>query len=228
MSVQVNEAPVRTWWHKGRVLTKEEKLLDAVVHGLGIVLALGAGSLLLALALFEAAPSSLPALAVYVISLITLFSISLAYNMWPRNAVKRILARMDQAAIFLFIAGTYTPFLSLLWGTPMGAGLTIFVWSAALIGIALKLIVPDKFGRLALLLYLGIGWSGVLVFQDLSAALPANALWLLLAGGITYSLGIIFHLWEKLKYYNAVWHLFVVIGATLHLFALFDAMLFSH
>jgi len=137
------------------------------------------------------------------------------------------LARLDQAAIFLFIAGTYTPFLSLMWTTPEGIGLTVFVWSAALIGIALKLIVPMHFGRLAIALYLAIGWSGILVFQDLSQALPTSALGLLLAGGITYSLGIIFHLWEKLKFHNALWHTFVVAGASLHLFAIFDAMVFS-
>lgn len=217
----------RIWWHKHRVLTRAEKIADAIVHGAGLVLFIAAGSVLLTLTLLRTAPEQFPALAVYVGSLVALLSISLAFNMWPRNAVKQWLARVDQAAIFLFIAGTYTPFLSLLWETPGGLGLTIFVWSAALIGIALKLIVPQHFGRLAILLYLAIGWSGIIVFKDLAAAMPVSAIWLLVAGGLTYSFGIIFHLWEKLKFYTALWHLFVVAGASLHLIAIFQVMVIS-
>lgn len=217
----------KIWWHSHRVLSRAEKIADAIVHGAGLVLFIAAGSVLLTLALNRTAPEQFPALLVYVVSLVALLSISLAFNMWPRNAIKQWLARADQAAIFLFMAGTYTPFLSLVWGTPGGLGLTIFVWSAALIGIALKLIVPQHFGRLAILLYLAIGWSGVLVFKDLATALPSSALWLLVAGGLTYSFGIIFHLWEKLKFYTALWHLFVVTGASLHLIALFQVMVIS-
>jgi hemolysin III len=135
-----------------------------------------------------------------------------------------LLARFDQAAIFLFIAGTYTPFLAVLGGTTTGIVMTTFVWGASLVGIALKLIVPERFGRLAILLYLGIGWSGVFVYQSLAQTLPATTMWLLLAGGITYSCGIIFHLWEKLKFQNALWHVFVVAGASLHLWAVLDFM----
>jgi hemolysin III len=93
--------------------------------------------------------------------------------------------------------------------------------------VALKLIVPEKFGRMAIALYLAIGWSGILVFQSLAQTLPDSTLWLLLAGGVTYSAGIIFHLWEKLKFQNALWHVFVVAGASLHLLAVLDCMVFA-
>lgn len=215
------------WWHKSRIASRAEKIADGIVHGIGLVLALMAGSVLLTIALIRTAPHEFPALAVYVGSLVVVLSISMAFNLWPRTAMKRVLARLDQAAIFLFIAGTYTPFLSLLWGTPQGLGLTVFIWSAALVGIALKLIIPQRFGRAAIGLYLLTGWSGIVIFQHLAAALPAGALWFLLAGGIAYSLGIVFHLWEKLTFHNALWHLFVVIGASLHLVAVFDAMVIS-
>lgn len=217
----------RIYWHKGRVMSRAEKIADAIVHCFGLIVALLAGSVLLTVAFIKTAPETVPALALYIGSLVAVLSISLAFNQWPRTSVKRILARLDQAAIFLFIAGTYTPFLSLLWGTPQGMGLTIFVWSATLIGIALKLIVPMHFGRLAILLYLAIGWSGVFVFQSLASTVPASAMWLLVAGGLAYSFGIVFHLWEKLSFQNVLWHLFVVIGACLHLFAVFDAMVIS-
>lgn len=227
MGVGDEIAQVRVWWHKNRVLSRAEKVADAIVHGAGLVMALAAGSSLLTVAVIRTAPEQFPALVVYVVSLVTVLSVSLAFNMWPRTAAKRVLARLDQAAIFLFIAGTYTPFLSLIWQKPLGVGLTVFVWGAALVGVALKLIVPHRFGRWALLLYLAIGWSGVVVFKDMAEALPPAAIWLLVAGGLTYSFGIIFHLWEKLKFYNALWHLFVVIGASLHLFAIFDVLVIS-
>ena len=227
MSVKVSKRATRTWWHKGRDMSRAEKIVDAIVHGVGLVLALLAGSALLTIALIKTAPQEFPALVLYVASLVGLLGISMAFNLWPRTSAKRLLARLDQAAIFFFIAGTYTPFLSLMWGTPEGMGLTIFVWSAALVGIALKLFVPEKFGRLAIALYLAIGWSGILVFHSLSATLPPSAIWLLVAGGVTYSAGIVIHLWEKLKFYSALWHVFVIIGASLHLIAIFDAMVIS-
>ena len=124
-----------------------------------------------------------PALLVYVSSLVGVLTISLAFNLWPITPFKRLLARIDQAAIFLLIAGTYTPILALMSDTPVGGWMTILVWGAAIAGIALKLIVPQHFGRLAILLYLGIGFSGVLVFQTLTETLPGSSLWLLVAGG---------------------------------------------
>ena len=214
----------RTWWHRGRPYSSVELLLDGVVHGLGLLVALVAGGSLLAFAAMSTAPAELPALAVYVGSLVLVLGISLAFNMAPVNATKRFLARLDQAAIFLLIAGTYTPILALLGGTPIGPLALTLVWGAALVGIALKLLVPQHFGRLAIALYLAIGWSGLLVFQTLAETLPPSTLWLLLAGGVAYCSGIIFHLWERLNFHNVLWHCFVVAGASLHLWAILDCM----
>ncbi|GLQ57862.1 PAQR family membrane homeostasis protein TrhA [Devosia nitrariae] len=214
-----------SWWSREhRPFTLGELVADGIVHVVGLMLAGAASAFLLVYAVQHTAQEELPALIVYVGTLNAVLGVSLAYNLWPVSPIKRILARLDQAAIFLFIAGTYTPFLAVLGATPTGMLLTSLVWGAALVGVALKLIVPQRFGRLAILLYLGIGWSGVIVFRSLAGALPASTLWLLLAGGIVYSLGIIFHLWEKLKFQNAVWHGFVVVGASLHLWAVIDCM----
>lgn len=207
-----------------RLYSTAELVVDAVVHILGLVVAIAAGAILLALALMQTAPEAFPALLVYVATLIVVLGVSLAYNLWPRSPIKRFLARLDQAAIFLFIAGSYTPFLAAIGGTPAGTVMMSLVWGASLIGVALKLIVPERFGRIAIALYLAVGWSGILVFQSLGQVLPASTLWLLLAGGVTYSAGIIFHLWEKLKFQNALWHVFVVAGASLHLWAVIDCM----
>ncbi|KRA99941.1 DNA-binding protein [Devosia sp. Root685] len=214
-----------SWWSREqRPFTTAELIVDAAVHILGLIVAIAAGSVLLALTGMHTAPEAFPALIVYVATLVAVLGISLAYNMWPVSPIKRHLARFDQAAIFLFIAGTYTPFLAVIGGTQAGSIMMSLVWGASLIGVALKLIVPQRFGRLAIALYLAIGWSGIVVFQALAQELPGSTLWLLLAGGVTYSAGIIFHLWEKLKFQNALWHVFVVAGASLHLWAVLDCM----
>ena len=207
-----------------RAYSIAELVADAAVHIVGLIGAIAAGSILLVLALLHTAPEVFPALLVYVATLIVVLGVSLAYNLYPVSPIKHYLARLDQAAIFLFIAGSYTPFLAVLGGTPTGVVMMSLVWGASLVGVALKLIVPERFGRIAILLYLAIGWSGVLVFQSLGQALPASTLWLLLAGGLTYSAGIVFHLWEKLRFQNALWHVFVVAGASLHLWAVIDCM----
>jgi hemolysin III len=214
----------RTWWHKGRAATPGELVADGIVHGVGLVTALIIGTLILVFAGLQAAPE-VPALVVYLASLVLVLSVSLAYNLVPISPAKRVLARFDQAAIFLFIAGTYTPFIAALGGTPAADLLMPLVWGASLVGIALKLFVPHRFGRMAIVLYLAIGWSGVLVFGNLAHTLPAPSLWLVVAGGIAYSGGIVFHLWERLKFQNALWHAFVVAGATLHLVAILVMML---
>ncbi|MEO5806746.1 hemolysin III family protein [Devosia sp.] len=228
MHTSAEKSVVYSWWSREqRPFTLGELIADGVVHIIGLVLAITIGSVLLVYALTNTAPHEFPALVLYVGTLVAVLSVSLAYNLWPVSPVKMVLARFDQAAIFLFIAGTYTPFLAVLGGTTAGTLLTTFVWGASLVGIALKLIVPERFGRLAIALYLAIGWSGVFVFKSLATNLPPLTMWLMLAGGIVYSLGIVFHLWEKLKFQNALWHVFVVAGASLHLWAILECMVIS-
>jgi hemolysin III len=224
---RVSISGAKNRWNGVRQYTLAELIADGIVHGIGLVTAIAAGTVLLLFAATGTAATELPALCLYVGSLVVLLSVSLAFNLSPVSPLKRFLARIDQAAIFLFIAGTYTPFLAVLGGTPSATMMMVLVWGAALIGIALKLIVPERFGRIGILLYLGIGWSGVLVFQSLATTLPPVTLWLLLAGGVAYSAGIVFHLWGRLHFQNVLWHVFVVIGASLHLFATLDCMVFS-
>ena len=222
------EAPSKhIWGTMTRPYSPAEVVADGIVHGIGLLIALALGSVLIAYAALGTAPREVPALIVYVGSLLGVLAVSLAFNLSPVSRLKNALARLDQAAIFLFIAGTYTPLLAVTGNTPAASIMMAVVWGASLIGIALKLIVPQRFGRMAIALYLGIGWSGVLVFQTLAATLPATTLWLLLAGGISYSSGVVFHLWERLRFQNVLWHVCVVLGATLHLWAILDCMVLS-
>jgi hemolysin III len=218
----------RTWWTRGRPFTVAELVADGIVHGIGLLMATGLGATILILATSSAAPAELPAIALYVLTLVLLLSVSLAFNLCPIHApAKRLLARLDQAAIFLFIAATYTPFLALLGATPQSIAVAVLVWGGAIAGMTLKLVVPHRFGRGALVLYLAIGWSGILIAKALSTHLPPLGFWLLIAGGAVYSAGVVFHLWEKLRFQNAVWHGFVVTGASLHLLALLDSVVLS-
>lgn len=227
MKAAVPYSEVRQWWHRSRPFTLAELVADSIVHAVGIAFAVSLGTVLVVFAAIGPARPELPAIVIYLASLLTVLVASLIFNVAPVSGFKKFMARLDQAAIFLFIAGSYTPFLAVLGQANGATLLSVVVWGAALVGIALKLIVPEKFGRLAVLLYLGIGWSGVLVFHALATVLPPVTLWLLVAGGVTYSAGIVFHLWERLKFQNVLWHCFVVAGAILHLWAIFDCMVLS-
>ena len=114
------------------------------------------------------------------------------------------------------IAGTYTPFLVQMKNVLASAGLGVGVWLSAVIGIALKLALPGRFDRLTVVLFLLLGWSGLIAYDSLVSALPSASLWLLAIGGILYSVGALFHVWRGLRFQNAIWHGFVLLAASCH------------
>ncbi len=201
-----------------------ELVADGLVHALGIVFALAAGTVLLVAAVYYTSVSEYVSLAFYVASLLAVFSISCAYNLWPVSPLKFLLRRADHAAIYLLIAGTYTPFLTQLPNSFMSVFLIAFIWISTGFGIAMKLLLPGRFDRLAVVFYLAIGWSGILVLDTLFGTLSTLAVVLVLAGGLTYSSGVVFYAWRSLKYQSALWHAFVVAGAVLHFLAIADTM----
>lgn len=211
-------------WHYSRA----EMIADGIVHAVGLVLAIAAGSALLALAASRAAPGEYVAAAFYVVCLLTVLSVSLAYNQWPVSSpVKWVLRRFDHAAIYLLIAATYTPFLAQLEGEPLAGWMIVLVWAAAALGIAVKILLPGRFDRLAIVFYLAIGWSGIILVGPLVETLPATSLALIVGGGVVYSCGVVFFAWKGLRFHNALWHGFVVIGAGLHLAALLDCLVIN-
>ena len=159
---------------------------------------------------------NLVSILVYVIGLVTMLAFSAAYNMWPVSPVKWVLRRFDHSAIYLLIAGTYTPFLAQMKNALASAGFGIGVWLSAAVGMALKLALPGRFDRLAIILCLLLGWSGVIAYDSLASAIPSSSLWLLAIGGILYSLGALFHVWQRLRFHNAIWHGFVLLAASCH------------
>lgn len=198
---------------------RSELWADGIVHVTGVVLAvLGAFAMLLFL--LPNMPMSVSvSISVYLASLLTALGISAVYNIWPVSPTKWFLRRFDHSAIYVLIAGTYTPF-----AMHMGAykwPLLLYVWGVACIGVMIKLLLPGRYDRLSIFLYLALGWSGVFLFDTMTQLLPFYVVWLIAAGGVVYSAGVIFHVWERLRFQNAIWHGFVVVGAVLHYCAVF-------
>ena len=202
---------------------RAELIADAAVHAAGVVLGLIGAVVIAALALRREGQGAAPVL-VYVAMLLLMLGFSAAYNMWPVSPVKWVLRRFDHSAIYLLIAGTYTPFLAQMKAGLLTAGLGIGLWASAGAGVALKLLLPGRFDRVSVALYLILGWSGVLAYQSFAAAIPEASLWLLAIGGVLYSLGILFHAWEGLRFQNAIWHGFVLVAAICHYAAVLVAV----
>lgn len=200
----------------GRTYDFQEIVADGVVHGIGIVLALIGVTALIFYATLWASLGEIAAAWVYGVGLLLCLSISFTYNIWPVSRAKWVLRRFDHSAIFVLIAATYTPFLQRGVQEPLILFMLVAIWLTAFGGIALKCLFPGRYDRLAILLYLAMGWSGVIVAVPISQYLPAVTVWLIVAGGIIYSLGVVFHVWERLRFQNAIWHGFVVTASAVH------------
>lgn len=195
---------------------RHEIIADGIVHGVGVVAALIAVTVLIFYATAWGTTAVLAASWVYGVGLVASLGISFAYNIWPVSPAKWYLRRFDHSAIFILIAATYTPFLVAALPDPLIIANLVGIWAVAIFGVMLKCIWPGRFDRLAILLYLAMGWSGVMLVSRLSDALSVATLVLILIGGVIYSAGVIFHVWEKLRYQNAIWHGFVVTAAGVH------------
>jgi len=214
--------PGQIRWHYDRA----EIVADGVVHAIGVCLGL-IGAVTIVVMAVKIERINLVSILVYVIGLVTMLAFSAAYNMWPVSSVKWVLRRFDHSAIYLLIAGTYTPFLEQMKNTLVSTGLGIGVWLSAIVGMALKLALPGRFDRLAIVLSLLVGWSGVIAYDSLASAIPSSSLWLLAIGGVLYSLGTLFHVWQRLRFQNAIWHGFVLLAASCHYSAVLACLLWA-
>lgn len=204
---------------------RAELIADGVVHVLGIAAGSIAAIALIVVAAVYATRAEVISVSVYVTGLLAMLGLSATYNLWPVSPLKWVLRRFDHSAIYILIAATYTPFLAQMNDRFMATVLLTGVWSVAAIGIALKIFMPGRFDRLSIGLYLALGWSGLVAYDKLVASLPSSTLWFIAAGGLIYSLGVIFHAWERLRFQNAIWHSFVLLAAALHYTAVLDLVL---
>lgn len=194
-----------------------ERAADAVMHALGLAGGVAACVMLALVAAPHAATGEALGLLPYGAGLLAMLGCSAAYNL-ARDAAtwKPLLRRLDHAAIFLMIAGTYTPITLLAIGGWRGWGLLAAVWAGAVGGMALKLAAPQRFERAAIVAYLLLGWAGLAMLDTLLATLSGRDLALLVAGGLLYSIGVVFHLATRLAYHTAIWHGFVLAAAACH------------
>jgi len=220
-STSVHAAAGAVRWNYDRA----ELIADGVVHGIGVFCGLVAATVLVVLAAVYATPFEVAGVSVYVAGLLTMLVLSATYNLWPVSRAKWVLRRFDHSAIYVMIAATYTPIIMQMKSSIFAVALLIGVWCVAVVGIMIKLVWPGRFDRLAVGLFLAMGWSGFMIYDTVVASLPTLTLWFIAAGGLLYSLGIIFHAWQRLRFQNAIWHSFVLLGAACHYTAVLDLVL---
>jgi hemolysin III len=205
---------------------RAEIVVDGIVHAVGLVCGPVGIIILVALAAGRVGAWELTSVLMYGGALLSMLVASALYNLWPVSPVKWVLRRFDHSAIYLLIAGTYTPFVAQMRGGLEAVALLVGVWLTAIAGSTLKLRFPGRFERLSVVLYLLSGWSIVLLYEAL-AALPDSTVRLLVLGGILYTVGVVFHAWRSLRFQNAIWHGFVLVAAGCHYVAVFDCMVLA-
>ncbi|MDA0130561.1 hemolysin III family protein [Vibrio sp. MarTm2] len=200
----------------------KEEIANTITHALGMVLGIVGLILLLVKAIDHNADAlTITSMSIYGSSMIVLFLASTLYHAIPYQRAKRALKTFDHCAIYLLIAGSYTPFLLVSLRTPLAIGLMIVIWSIALIGIIMKLAFVYRFKKLSLVTYLLMGWLSLIVIYQLALNLDVGGLTLLAVGGLIYSLGVIFYVAKRIPYNHAIWHGFVLAGCACHFFAIY-------
>lgn len=208
-----------------RIPSRRELVADGIVHVVGVALGVIGAAILIALAAIRHTQIEIIAVSIYAAGMVLMFSCSALYNIARKSRYREYFRRLDHSGIFLMIAGTYTPFTMLMLKSDWAMILLALVWSVALVGIAIKLLWPKRLEGVTTGLYIALGWVGIVALEPLFMSLGVAALVLLGVGGALYTIGVIFHLWERLPYQNAIWHGFVVAAAGSHYGAVLSALI---
>ncbi len=196
-----------------------EEIANSVTHGLGIVLSIAGLGVLTACASVFGDAWHIVSCSIFGATLIVLYTASTLYHSIQHPRSKPVLRTLDHAAIFLLIAGTYTPFtlvnLRGIWGWSLFGA----IWGLAILGVAIQFTALRRLVALSIFLYVSMGWAVVIAIKPMMDSVPTGGLILLLAGGLAYTLGIVFYLWRRAPYTHAIWHVFVLAGSAFHFFA---------
>lgn len=199
---------------------RREEVVNALTHGIGIAASLAGGIVLVTLSAATGNVWQIVSAVVYSLSLLLLYSTSTLYHAARSETAKRRLKVLDHCAIFVLIAGTYTPFTLVTLRGPLGWGLFIAIWGLALAGILFKLFFTGRLKLLSTLMYVAMGWLALIVIEPLVRAIPTSALIWLVAGGLSYTVGTLFYHNRRIPYSHAIWHLFVLAGSICHFAAI--------
>lgn len=200
------------------IYTPEEELANAITHGIGILGALVAFIYVLLQPIENTAVFW--STSVFCATAFILYSSSTLYHSVKSKSKKFLFKKLDHISIYLLIAGTFTPFCwGVLGGTSLGINLLIAVWAIAIAGIVFKIFLTGKLEFISLASYLGMGWLGFLMFDEIAEILSQEVVNMMLYGGVSYTVGVAFYLMRKLKYHHAIWHLFVLGGTGFHMYA---------
>jgi len=198
-----------------------EEIANSITHGIGALLSCAGLVLLVIFAGNHGNGWHITASVVFGATLILSYTASTLYHSIPGINAKRALKVLDHAAIYLLIAGTYTPFTLVSLRGPWGWSLFGIIWGLALLGVLLKITMLGKLSGISTLVYLAMGWIVLIAIKPLLAVVETGGMLLLLSGGLAYSVGVVFYVWKRLPYNHAVWHLFVLAGSLCHFFAVF-------
>ncbi len=202
-----------------RFFTPAEETANWITHGIGLLLSTAALALLVVFSSLHGDVWHVLSFTVYGVTLVALYAASTIYHALKGESLKRLFKRLDYAAIFLLIAGTYTPFMLTQLRGPMGWTLLGIVWFICVTGVALQFFHDRIPSFVFTLVYVIAGWLVLFVMEPLVATVPRGGIWLLVAGGICYTSGVIFYVWHRLRYHHAIWHSFVLCGSICHFLA---------
>ena len=206
--------------HQPPRYTLGEEIANSVIHGIGVVFGIAGLGVLTAFASLHGDAWHIVGCSIFSAALILLYTASTLYHSIPIPQVKAVLRTLDHSAIFVLIAGTYTPFLLVNLRGPWGWSLFGVIWGFALIGIVLRILRGRRSTLLSVGLYVGMGWAVVVAIKPMLNHVAPGGLLLLLLGGFAYTFGVIFYAWKRLPYHHAIWHVFVLAGSILHFFAI--------
>ena len=197
-----------------------EEYANTITHGLGLLLSIAGFIFLVVLASLKGDFWYITSSVLYGLSLVVLYAASTFYHSATSPEEKRILQIVDHCCIYVLIAGSYTPFTLIVLREGIGQRLFLFVWAFALFGILMKVFFGARFPVVSVFSYLVMGWIGIVVVQPLFAAIGLAPIALIVAGGIAYTIGVIFFAWHSIKHHHAIWHIFVLSGSILHFLAI--------
>ena len=199
--------------------TSEEEIANSISHGIGALLSIAGLVLFMLFAAGSGSGWQIVSLSIFGSTLIFLYLASTLYHGLPMPRVKQAFKIIDHSAIFLLIAGTYTPFMLVNLRGPWGWSILGIIWVLAILGILMKIIYISKFRKISVVLYVFMGWLGILAFKEIIAHVPPLSLTFLALGGFSYTIGLVFYAWRKLPFNHVVWHIFVIGGSTFHYLA---------